>query len=273
MTKRTPHILVIIEHFSREANAIRHGLALAQIFHCNLAVAFKKNKENNTSEDIQDKQSQIQSLLPETKIPIHCLLMDSIEAEPNLSIQLLDAMYLVMQIDKRKGWTDNTPQALLKVMRKAKVPSIVVQKDTPIGNSYQNIFLPVGYQRVNKEKMIWGSYFGRFHNARLYLLTAKETARELILQINSILVFTKNIFKQFSFEYEILSGNNKTNRIELEAFDRASKKGGLVVIMTNNYNSWLNDLFGAPELKSILNKQKLPVMCINPNKDYYLPCS
>jgi len=274
MTKRTPHILVIIQNFSLEHNAIRHACVLAEIFRCNLAVAFLKNKETPDSTAVSRKHKQLMALLPQTEIPVHSLLMDASEAEPNLSIQLLEVMYVVMQMDRKRELTGFSSKTMLKIMRRAKVPSIIVQGDTPIEDCYKKVFLPIGYQKINKEKMIWGSYFGRFYNARLFLLTANERTRELNQRINAMVVFTKNMYKQFSFQYEILTGKNKTNKIDAEAFQLAREnETGLVVIMSSTHNNWLNDILGAPELKAILNSEKLPVMCINPNKDYYLPCN
>ena len=60
----------------------------------------------------------------------------------------------------------NDPQflsgsAAVKIIRKARIPYFVVQKNSPFPNDKKNIVMPIDYRKEAKEKTGWVTYFSK----------------------------------------------------------------------------------------------------------------
>lgn len=268
------HILAIIRDPVAETNAIRHGLELACIFDIPLAIAILKNsKEIPFPMTLEELEDIVHSLQGSNKVEIQTFYMDPIKAQPNLSIRQLEAIFIIMQITNHTHYLGKKLRPLLQIIYRSRIPSIIIQSQTPIANCYKKIYIPINHKRETKEKMIWASYFGRFHNSQLILLKAHENTPKLVGKIQATIIFARKLFKQFTFEYKVIAGKSNSSGIQQEAFSLANEhKDGMVVIMTHPNNSLWERLMGPRILKPLRNPHHLPVMCITPRNDGYLPC-
>lgn len=257
-----------MNHFSV---ALTHSIKLAEIFKAEIAITYFPVLKKGETPPIT------RELIDETysgSIPYKIIEWENRRIEPNYSIQQLDAIFLVTQFPL------NTIDSTFKInpvfnwISKAKIPSIVLSANTNSISEYKNVFVPIDFRKESKEKMIWASYFGRFNQAVIHLLTPNEKSESLQRTIRASLLFTKKMFQQFSFEYKIIQNDCYSKYIYQKAIQLSKEMNSDILIMMADSNpGWFTSIFGPTKLKKILREEKNPVLFINPLKDYYLPCN
>lgn len=271
MSLKKQHILVLIQDIQSTSIAIKHAFTLAKLFKSGVAIACYPSKKNKT-------RTSVNQLLTENfnfqSIPCKIIELKNNKREPNLSIQELDAIFIVTQFPKGSLKHFLKRNAIFKWILEAKIPSILVTEQTNPDCEYKNIIVPIDYKRESKEKMIWASYFGRFNNAIIHLIAPNEKSEGYLRTIKATLLFTKKMFEQFKFEYKIVKTECQSKNINREAIKFSKNlNSDLIVLMSNRNPGWLASYSGPTQLKSILKKEQNPILFINPLKDYYLPCN
>ncbi len=156
----------------------------------------------------------------------------------------------------------------LKVIVGSSVPFIVIQDKPTTHEKYSNVVFPIDFKSENKEKLHWAIYFGKYFNSKVHIFKYPVKDKSLQRKINTNLNFAIRFIIQNNLNYEIHSpekSKNFTN--ETIAFTKAIG-ADIILIMTTKYISILDYMFGANEQLIIANKEKLPVMCINPKANF-----
>lgn len=186
----------------------------------------------------------------------------------NSTAERIDA-YLVVLGNHGK----NDPQYLsgvsaLKIIRKARIPYFVIQKNTPSPNYGRKIVSPIDLSKEAKEKVGWVTYFAK-HLDEIIEIVYKPTDDPLL---RNNLTFAHNFYDKYELpnnEYAV-NRRKSTNELALEfAFDNSCK---MMVVTTTKEDSIMYKLFGYPETKILSNEKGIPVLCVNPRKDLYIPC-
>ena len=271
MSLKKQHILVLLQDPDYSDVAIKHAFTLATLFKSE--VAFANYPVQNDVNRPSLSQNQIEKFNLQS-IPYKIIVLKNLKQEPNHCIQELDAIFIVTQFPKGSLSHFLKRNSIFKWILEAKIPSILVTEHTNENCQYKNIIVPIDYKKESKEKMIWASYFGRFNNAIIHLIAPNEKSEDSLRSIKATLLFTKKIFKQFSFEYQIIKRECQSRNINQEAIQFSKNlDSDLIVLMSNRNPSWLTHYSGPSQLKSILRKEQNPILFINPLKDYYLPCN
>jgi len=271
MSKKTPHILVLIQDYKHLAGAIKYAFKLAHIFKAEVAIA---NMLSTNNKPIDFNLDQLIKQFNTNSIAYKEIELGRIENEPNNTIKLLDVVFIVSEFPSKNlsGLFKRNP--IFKLLYKAKVPSFIIGEHTSLDCDLKNIIVPVDYKKETKEKMIWASYFGRFNQAVIHLIVPKEKSESILRKIKATLLFTKKMYEQFSFDYKIVKTSSKSEAIKEESYLFSEKyKSDLILLLSHGNNSWYSNYFGPREIKKYLVKKKNPILFINPLKDYYLPCS
>lgn len=271
MSLKKQHILVLLQDPKCSAVAIKHAFTLAhflksEVAFLNFSALYGKNNPS-INQFVIDKFNT-------KSIPYKIVKLKNRKQGPNISIQELDAIFIVTQFPKESLGYFIKRNSIFKWILEAKIPSIIVTKRTNPDCKYKNIIVPIDYRKESKEKMIWASYFGRFNDASIHLIAPNEKLNGYLRTIKATLIFTKKMFEQFKFQYKIIKSECLSKDINQEAI-KLSKNldSDLVVLMSNRNPGWLASYSGPSELKKILKKEQNPILFINPLKDYYIPCS
>lgn len=165
------------------------------------------------------------------------------------------------------------PRNLLKMFRKSRIPYLFVNKDIEDDNFYKKIILPIDSTRESKEKVLWASYFSRFNDARVKVMTSYVKDEYLARQLNNNQKFIRKIFENFEVNFEIINTIEKEKDIDMEAIRIANEENaGLVIVLTTKSYGLMDLIKGPKELFSVMNKWQIPVMCLNPRDDLYVLC-
>ena len=137
----------------------------------------------------------------------------------------------------------------------------------------QNIIMPIGYRRTDKDTAVWASYFKRFGNSNITILYAKENDIISQKEIKNNLKFIKNMYNKLNISANIVSAKTNSGKLQFEAVNLAQEmKNSLVIITSTKYYGIEHYFLGPMELQTIKNPQKIPILCINSRKDLYVLC-
>lgn len=157
--------------------------------------------------------------------------------------------------------------------RKLRLPYMVLPQGTKADWKPSHIYIPVRYDRTDKETAIWASYFARFNKSSLTILYANEKETWAVNNTRLNVLFIKKMFEELGLPYSIQMSICNSQFIHTDAIKQANKKGdAMVVISTTKNYSIEHYLTGPAELKAIKNRENIPVLCINPRKDLYVLC-
>jgi nucleotide-binding universal stress UspA family protein len=156
----------------------------------------------------------------------------------------------------------------LRVIVGSSVPFIVVQDKPASHEKYSKVIFPVDFKSENKETLNWAIYFGKYFNSKVFLYKYPVRDKSLQKKINTNLNFAIRFLIQNNLTYEIFSPEKSTNFTK-ETIGFAKKiDADLILTVTTKYISFIDYMFGAKEQYMIANKEKIPVMCINPKANF-----
>ena len=176
----------------------------------------------------------------------------------------VDANLVIMGTHGRKGIQKLTGSWALKVIVSSTVPFIIVQA-SPQRRKFEKIVFPIDFRSENKEKIQWVNYLSKYYKTKFYIF--KQNYKDKLFQnkIRNNLLFTKKFLDSKNIDYEIHTapGNKK---FYLETIDFAKKMDAdMILVMTTKDISIADYALGADEQHIIANKEKIPIMCVNPD--------
>jgi len=252
--------------FSQVAeNALEHAIDFHKKTGDNIALVHvvKRKKE------IETATKKLESILSETKTK-HGVELGVFVREGSIFTAISDiveevnANLVVMGTHGMKGMQKFTGSWALKVITGSKAPFVVVQ-DSPVGE-LTNIVFPVDFKREQKQKLTWAGFLVNHFKTKVHIVYQGSTDSRIKAKTRSNLIFSRNYLAERGGEFEIKELEGKDNLAD-EAIDYAkSINAGMIVIMTTKNISFQDYVLGADEQQLIANKEKIPVMCINPKE-------
>jgi len=266
MYKKEQHILILTQHLIPNKNALNHALKLAKIFKAKILISHSPYSKKSISNEEAEKDTPID---PE----INPIKFDLSEQEPNKSIERLNIIFMLVEIDEQNDFKFFGRKNIFDWILKAKIPSILIGNKTSSEANYSNIFVPIDHKKESKEKMIWASYFGRFNGATIRLFPAKEKNEILMKTIRTTILFTKRMYEQFNFKYQITKSECNSKSIDEITFkDSKVMNSDLIILMTGKAQGVFFLRFNSKKIRHFISNYSNPILLINPMKDYYLPC-
>lgn len=160
-----------------------------------------------------------------------------------------------------------TNLSFMKQTRQLQCPFVIIPSSDPAPNQFQNLYLPIGHRLHEKEKVAWAKSFSEQTNANIIIIPAKAQGESSARAVSNNLNFARKILDAAHIPFQVTAGNKSIYKIEDEAIQIAgTHQNGLVVITTTPHYGPDQELLGPPEMKLITNKQKVPIVCINPRK-------
>lgn len=156
----------------------------------------------------------------------------------------------------------------LKTIVGSSVPFIVVQDKPATYDKYSKVVFPVDFKSENKETLNWAIYFGKYFNSKVYLYKYPVKDQSLQRKINTNLNFAIRFLIQNNLSYEIFSPEKSKNFNDETIRFAKTINADIVLTVTTKYISILDYMFGAKEQKMIANKERIPIMCINPKANF-----
>jgi len=179
-------------------------------------------------------------------------------------VEEVNATLVVMGTHGMKGMQKFTGSWALKVITGSKAPFVVVQ-DTP-RSDFTEVVFPVDFKKEQKQKLIWAGFLVNYFKVKVHIIYQGSSDSRIKAKTRSNLIFSRNYLAEKGGEFEIYELKGKDSLAD-EAIEYAEKiNAGMIVIMTTKNISFQDYVLGADEQQLIANKEKIPVMCINPKK-------
>lgn len=188
----------------------------------------------------------------------------------NSNAERIDAFFIILGVHGT-----NDPQFLSgasagKIIRKSRIPYFVVTKNSIMPESNKSIVLPIDIRKENKEKIGWVSYFAKNLPSDVKIIFSENNETK----IKNNVAFSINFFKNLNISYEkVIFQKSIKKSIEKRAVKFAKNNDYLFVVALSTKESTIFDkIFGYREDSLISNPDSIPILCINPQKDLYIPC-
>lgn len=176
----------------------------------------------------------------------------------------INANLVIMGTHGRKGIQKLTGSWALKVVVNSTVPFIIVQAP-PLYKKFEKIVFPIDFRTENKEKMQWVNYLYDYYKTKFYLIKQEPKDRIFKAKVRSNLIFARKYMESKNIDYDIFTAPGK-KKFYQETIDLAKeKKADMILVMTTRDISLADYALGADEQHIIANKEKIPVMCVNPD--------
>ena len=175
--------------------------------------------------------------------------------------------FVVMGTHGMKGSQKLFGSWALRVVAGSEVPFIVVQ-DAPEKDRYSDIVFPIDFRSENKEKLQWAIFLGKYLNSKIHLYKAPGLDKNLQKKVNINLNFAIRFLIQNNIEYEIHT-SSKSGKYQKDLLAFCKKiSADLILITTTKHITKVDYIFGAKEQYLLSNKEKIPVMCVNPKSNF-----
>lgn len=253
-------------------SALEHGIRISRTINEEIQLLHIL-KPGTSASEIEEKRKKMEVICDETyrKFSIKPTVVfqeGSIFREIAKYASDNKASMVVMGTHGMKGSQKIFGSWALKTIVGSSVPFIVVQDKPTSFEKYSKVVFPVDYKSENKETLNWAIYFGKYFNSKVYLFKYPVKDKSLQQKINTNLNFAIRFLIQNNLSYEIVSPP-KSKDFTTETIDFAkSIDADIILTVTTKYISIIDYMFGAKEQLIIANKEKIPIMCINPKANF-----
>lgn len=156
---------------------------------------------------------------------------------------------------------------LLSACRDLRIPYIFY-KDEFNEMLINQVIMPVSFLEEEVEKAQFAAAFGRFCNAKVRLLIAKDYGTKAQKNAEKII----DIFRKFKFDFKIENGKSDSFNIDKEAVKIANFENVGLIIVSASRDYGLDDTIFGPKELHLVKKSNIPILLINPRADLYTLC-
>jgi hypothetical protein len=265
--KKEQKIVVLTENATTDHNLILHGIKLAAIFGKELCFASLLANSGNP-EPLEESNSGYMKVIHD-RIPVLRMSSVILAGNPeNYMDELADDYEAILVVTRISRYKD-----LSKILRESPIPMLFVDENRAEIGDYKQIVLPIDVRKESKDAILWSSYFARFNQSTVRVVSAADKAKENAQGVAGNLLSLKNLFGKFNLRADYIKGEKGSLQIQFEALDVARHSNSdLLIILGSSYVSVFDMILGLPEKKILSRASGFPVLVINPRKDMYILC-
>jgi hypothetical protein len=268
--KKRLRLLVLTDYTVYGDAAVSHAAAMSLVFRAELIIFPLTDKEFPYGEMFTNALK----VLHKQQLPVvHYSRELDLKRELYSFIEEHEIVMLILAASPvRKSFFSY--RAALRLVKKMRVPVLVVGKTPPKENAYQKIILPLDYLIYAKEKSLWAAYFSRFYNSCIYILFKKYKDEYLRYKLHENVSYTEQLYKNLSVKYHLCDPVTGSDNMDDYARVFAQKVDAtLIVSMTTKYLEIGDILQGTKEKKTIRHVDEIPYLYINQRDDLYVICT
>lgn len=278
MKERPVRQIIVIYDFSEASEtALVHGINMCQCLKTHLTLVYPVPSTASPDEKERIKllmAEKIQFLEQTTTLRVQAFAPDkSLSAFYKALYQKIDAIMIVIGFEQETFCTGLSLHSVLKMVRQSSIPWLLVPQDAQ-PNDFQHIVLPISYQREEKEKIIWASYFYRLNKSITHVLVPEAQDAYLQRGININLQFLQKLYQTIDAQFEQYLLSISFYDIHEYALQFAhNQQYAPVLCMISRQADIMDLIFGIKEKPIIFNKQHIPVLCLSSQMPMYVVCS
>lgn len=183
-----------------------------------------------------------------------------------------EAIFFVVSFIGNKTSLGTNISQTLYYFRNSRVPLILIPNNASI-MQLDKIAFAMNFEKEEKEKILWGSYFARIANSQINIYKPKVKDQNYKLGIMSNFTSLTQLYDKLNLQYSIIETDFTVYTIEQSSISLATiDQVSLYLIMVNKYWGAIDYIIG-PSDKDLIKKAQIPIMCIPKRDDLYVLCS
>ena len=187
---------------------------------------------------------------------------------------LLGAVVIVAQADAHARRSNAlSSRAILKNFSGSKTAFLVAQEPLNDPSRMKEIAMSLDFKKESKDKFIWSSYFPRFGGSRMNVLYYDYKDEFLRSKWYANMTQLHKLYNGLNISFEPHIIESKSTYMDVNALRYASEKGyGMLIAVTTKEKDGLEFFVGVQEERTIVNKERIPILFLNPREDLYVLC-
>jgi len=156
---------------------------------------------------------------------------------------------------------------VLKTIMNSTIPFVIVQAPRE-KHTHFSLVCPIDSRKESKEVLYWVAYLAQVLGAKISLVYPEYKTQSRILRTKANVNFSKHYLNDCRVKYEEVKLSSK--RFNNAIVEYAKKKHADLILTITNRQHKVQNLFSASEIQYLIaNKEKIPVLCLNPRKDLW----
>jgi nucleotide-binding universal stress UspA family protein len=228
-------------------------------------------KKETIEEDVDNRLKQLCKTINEKhEIPCKsyyeegctCTIINTV-AEAN------DCFFNILGVHGKGDPQFMSGHSAVKIIRKARIPYFVVQKNSAKPEEIRPLLFPVDLKKEMKEQTGWITYLAKHLVTEIDIFTPNLNDEALRNNVN----FCSSFLRKFDLTFNKVISNKKFFGFNKSALEYAvNNKSMFMTAISTKELSIFDWAFGPPEVSLVSNKQGIPIFIVNPKKDLYVPC-
>jgi len=181
-------------------------------------------------------------------------------------LQTDDFNLVIIKTDGPSGMEKYMGSTAMKIIAGSQIPFIVIQ-DKPERREVKRVVFPIDFRKENKQKLNWILFLSRYYALELNLFVPNYKDVGLQKKISNNLQFAQQVLDKRKIVYKITIALLEEDYVEQTIEFSTSIAADLILIIFNKDLGFKDYLLGPMEQEFIVNKPKIPIMCVNPRTD------
>ena len=259
--------LLVPTDFTEVAHtAIQHAVKLGEIINAEIillnVVKYKEDVVNSTKK-LKLEEQYAKSIFENTKIK-SIVRVGNIFDDIGDAASEVGANLIFMGTHGASGWQKVTGSYALKVITNSSVPFIVVQDEMMKDSGYDSIVVPLDLNKETKQKLEIVGSVAHYFDSEVHLITPRESDEFLRNKLKANLIWAKKYLTNKQVKCSTHVADKGSKFIDEIAKLSVEVDADLISIMNLQSNSLMGVLGNSYQQEIITNKQKVPVLCVNP---------
>jgi nucleotide-binding universal stress UspA family protein len=259
--------LLVPTDFTEVAHtAIQHAVKLGEIIKAEIILLnVVKDKEDVTdaTKKLKVEEQYAKSIFENTNIK-SIVRVGNIFDDIGDAASEVGANLIFMGTHGASGWQKVTGSYALKVITNSSVPFIVVQDEMMKDSGYDSIVVPLDLNKETKQKLEIVGSVAHYFDSEVHLITPRESDEFLRNKLKANLIWAKKYLTNKQVKCSTHVAEKGTKFIDEIAKLSKEVDADLISIMNLQNNSLMGILGSSYQQEIITNKQKVPVLCMNP---------
>ncbi len=250
--------------------ALQEGIALSKAFGAGI-VLFHCNPDESVKTRLAEKAGHIIAM---HGIKTECFIPSGNQAELMFALaHKTESILIVIGHDNRQSSINLSLKKTLRMMRQSRTPFLMVTEGLH-NKSFRDIVYCMGYNKTEKEKILWASYFGRICNSKIHIVKPKASDQFFKTGIRSNLQAMDKLYNTVDVDFKMVLAEENIHHATNAALKYSNSiQAGAFIILTTLRPDIFDFFGGSDDLIAIKNKFSIPVLCINPRDDLYVLCN
>lgn len=164
-------------------------------------------------------------------------------------------------------------RALLRNFADCKTAFLVAQAPLTDKGRMAHVAMAVDFKKESKDKFIWSSYFPRFGGCRMHVLYYDYQDEFLKNKWYANMKQLHKLYSELGIGFEPHIIDSRSTYQDVNALRYAAAQGyGMLIAVTTKEKDGLEFFIGVQERRTIVNREQLPILFLNPREDLYVLC-